>query len=191
MVIAQPLQSMLTVSAWLSILLHSSYDVAAQSCYTSIVDINSDMQIELARIAEGGTPEDSYTFELCANTIFDATEALNPVLNNAFFVCGPDGSSSNSCTITGGTTNPQVEIASSTVSGYPLVSVAFSGITFESFSETEGSIKGVAFFPTTATFSDSVWTVSTSRHATSSRGHPLIFFVLFIELCWWLSCKAD
>jgi hypothetical protein len=135
---------------------------AQSSCFTTLGEINMAMQTELDRIREGGTPEDSYTFRLCANQFFDASLVfLEPVLNNAMFVCGETGSRSDSCVILGG--SQQVLIRDSTVPGYPLLSVSFMGITFAGFEPSTGmtgtSIAALASVQTVATFIDVAWQV--------------------------------
>jgi hypothetical protein len=120
------------------------------------------MQTELVRIQNGATPQDSYTYNLCPNKIFDAASVfLEPVLNNANFVCGNDGRRTNSCVIVGGTM--QVRIVDSAVTGYPLQEISFTGITFSGF-ETSNSMSGtsIAAFASsaaTATFTDCEWKV--------------------------------
>ena len=132
------------------------------SCFNTLGAINNVMQTELARIQTGATPQESYVYNLCANTFFDATsEPLEPALNNAMFVCGDNGSRSNRCVVVGG--NQQVRISDSLVSGFPLQEVHFMGITFSAFEAngqmTGASIAAYASSATTATFSDCTWQV--------------------------------
>lgn len=131
--------------------------------YESLAALNNDMETELNRIRDGGTPEESYTFRLCPNQLFDAeSSTLLPVLNNAMFVCGSDGSRSNNCIIIGG--SEQVRIENSQVDTYPLESLTFIGLTFADFKGnaaiTGTSIAALASAPTTATFLDVTFTVS-------------------------------
>lgn len=133
-------------------------DSSSEVGYTSIEAVNRAMQDELVRIKDGQAPLESYTFNLCPNRVFDATsEPLNPVLNNAFFLCGQNGDPTNDCTISGGK-DAQVTIESSEVESYPLLKLTFSGIVFSGFDGY--SIAASATFPTTASFMDSMWTVS-------------------------------
>lgn len=156
----------------------TTYYVAAQTgpCFTTLGAINSEMQTELARIQNGATAQESYVYNMCANTFFDAmSEPLQPVLNNAMFVCGDNGSRSNRCVVVGG--SQQVMIMDSFVSGYPLQEVHFLGITFSGF-ETDNQMEGtsIAAFAssaTTATFSECTWEVRTinllKQHALRQR----------------------
>lgn len=153
---------------------------SGETGYSTIASLNSDIAAEQARISQGGTPAAEYTFVLCPNTVLDASaEPLKPLLSNSFFLCGRDGSSSNSCTIDGGPT--QVEIVDSSISSYPLADLTFSGIQFSAF--TTESISATATFPTTANFQDVIWTVSkvdTRRHGilkSTHVSHPMA------ELC--------
>jgi hypothetical protein len=123
------------------------------------------METELIRIQNGATPQDSYLYNLCNNTFFDATNTvLKPVLNNVMFICGDDGSRLGRCVILGGSL--QVEIVDSTVDAYPLQEMSFMGITFSSFESnalrTGTSIGAFASSVTTATFTDCAWEEFTS-----------------------------
>lgn len=136
----------------------------AQSCFETLGALNSVMQTELIRIQNGATPKDAYTYNLCPNTFFDATStALEPVLNNAMFVCGDDGSRLSQCVILGG--SEQVSIVDSLVNGYPLEELSFMGITFSAFESNTDmsgtSIAASASSATTATFTDCAWQVRT------------------------------
>lgn len=131
--------------------------------YSSITAINEDMQTELSRIGDGGDPEESYTFRLCPNMVFDASvEALRPVLSNAFFVCGGDGSRNNNCIILGG--SEQIRIQDSTVASFPLERLSFMGLTFADFTGNDAAtgtcISALANSQTTAVFLDVSFTVS-------------------------------
>ena len=135
--------------------------------YSSISDMNKDMQTELARIRDGGQPEASYTFRFCPSMVFDgAVEPLQPVLDNAFFPCGSDGSRNNNCIILGG--SEQVRIQDSTLAGYTLKMLTFMGLTFADFTgndaTTGASISALANSQTTATFMDVSFTVSVRLH---------------------------
>jgi hypothetical protein len=150
------------------------YPVLAQTpCFETLGALNNVMQTELSRIQTGATPQDVYTYNLCANTNFDAnTTVLEPVLSNAMFICGDDGSRLNSCVILGG--SEQVRIVDSLVTGYPLQELSFMGITFSAFQSnkkrTGTSIAAFASSATTATFTDCAWQVrSRPRQDFSSR----------------------
>ena len=131
--------------------------------YSSISDLNTDMDVELARIEAGGTPASSYRFILCPDTVFDTSSTpLRPLLDGALFQCGENGSRDNQCTFEGG--DVQILIEDSTTPGYPLRQVAFTGITFVDFKsndeETGTSVAAEASARTTATFEDVSWSVS-------------------------------
>lgn len=131
--------------------------------YTSIADMNADMKVEHDRIQAGGTPMSSYTYRLCPNHVFDASEEpLKPLLNNVNFVCGESGSRANNCVVLGG--SEQVRIENSDVAGYPIKMLSFMGMTFAGFTAnmagTGTSINALADATTTATFMDVQFTVS-------------------------------
>jgi hypothetical protein len=159
--------------------------------YTSLADLNSDMQTELDRIAAGGTPEESYTFTLCPNQAFDANAVtLLPVLSDSTFVCGAIGDPDDDCTLLGG--EEQIRIEDSTINGYTLETLVFVGLSFADFSSDGGamatSIAALASSTTTATFMNSRWSVSLVKAVLSavfysySSLHSLILFSL-LELC--------
>ena len=126
--------------------------------YTSIVAINAAMTTALNAIKGGGVPKPPYVFTICPNTVLTSTVPLTPMLSGATFVCGSDGTASNKCSIQGGAN--QVSIQDSTVSGYPLQNVTFSGITFEG--STQSSVLAGAGSGTTASFNGCSWSVSHS-----------------------------
>lgn len=133
------------------------------TCYTTINDINIEMQQELDAIVNGGIPETSYTYIFCPNSFFDATNVtLVPLLDNILFLCGDDGSLSNNCVIVGGT--EQVRFQNSNITGYPINQVTFMGITFAGFQNNTStnigtSIAAYASLPTIATFTNVAWQV--------------------------------
>jgi hypothetical protein len=136
--------------------------VSQTPCFDTIGALNSAMQTELVRIQSGATPEVAYMYNLCTDTFFDAeTAILMPVLNNAMFICGNDGSRLGRCVINGG--SQQVRILDSTLDSYPLQELSFMGITFSSFkSNTAQSGMSIAAFAsssTMATFTDCSWEV--------------------------------
>jgi hypothetical protein len=131
--------------------------------YSSITDINADMQAELGRIADGGEPNESYTYRLCPNVVYDAATApLVPVLSNSFFVCGSDGSRNNNCIILGG--DEQIRIQDSTLNDYTLERLSFMGLTFADFNGNNAAtgtcVSALADSRTTAVFIDVSFTVS-------------------------------
>jgi hypothetical protein len=141
---------------------HAIAQNSSQPCFDTIGALNSAMQTELVRIQNGATPQDAYMYNLCTNTFFDATSSiLEPILNNAMFVCGDDGSRLGRCVILGG--SEQVRIVDSTVDSYPLQELIFMGITFSSFVSnsvrTGLSIAAFASASLTATFTDCSWEV--------------------------------
>lgn len=155
------MRHLIEISLVLNILL---YPVTAQTppCFSTLGAINTAMQKELIRIQNGATPQNTYVYNLCSNTVFDASaNSLEPVLSNAMFVCGGNGSRQNSCRISGGA--EQVHIVDSLVTGYPLQALSFMGITFSTFQSntmnTGTSISAFASSSTTATFTDCAWQV--------------------------------
>jgi hypothetical protein len=151
-----------------SLLIVSVASVAAQGpCpgnsgingYTTVAALNTAMTTELAAIQGGKTPTPPYLFTICPNTVLStSTQPLTPVLSGAEFVCGSNGALSNSCAIQGG--NNQVTIQDSTVSGYKLQNVTFSGITFDG--STQSSVIAKAGSGTTLNFVNCQWDVRLS-----------------------------
>jgi hypothetical protein len=139
-------------------------------CFSTIAEINTEMQTELERISGGGTPEDSYTYILCSDTFFDATNTtLVPLLDNANFMCGDDGNRLNGCVILGGT--EQVRFQDSNITGYPINQVNFVGITFAGFEQSTAdkvgaSIVASASSTTVAKFTDTAWQVRVRKLKT-------------------------
>jgi hypothetical protein len=143
----------------------TSTTTAMLDCFATLGAMNSAMELELIRIRNGATPQTTYVYPLCPNTVLDATTTpLRPLLNNAMFVCGADGNRSNRCVILGGTV--QVAILDSLVDGYPLQELSFLGLTFSGFVSDTGigtSIAAMASSVTMATFTDCAWQVRTTR----------------------------
>lgn len=159
--------------------------VSQTPCFDTIGALNSAMQTELVRIQSGATPEDSYMYNLCTNTFFDAeTAILMPVLNNVMFICGNDGSRLGRCVILGG--SQQVLILDSTVDSYPLQELSFMGITFSSFESNSAqsgmSIAAFASSSTMATFTDCSWEV----RGTSGKDdqNTIVPNISFLSLEW-------
>lgn len=143
----------------------------ALSGYTSIAALNNDIDAEIARIAGGGMPEENYVFTLCPRQVFDAEAGpLRPSLSGAVFQCGVAGLSSDNCVIRGG--SEQIRVEDSTIATYPLVDIAFKGLTFESFTNnadnTGASVNILATDSASITFSDVAWTVSERRYGRYS-----------------------
>ena len=139
-----------------------SQDGIVGTCVRTIDELNNEMQLEQQRIAEGGTPEGSYTYILCSDTFFDATNAtLVPLLDNIMFMCGDDGDRLNNCVILGGT--EQVQIQNSNLTGYAINQIGFMGITFAGFEKTDTrqgtSITASASASTVVKFTNTAWQV--------------------------------
>lgn len=131
--------------------------------YTSITALNNDIQTEIDRITQGGTPEEEYVYTLCPRHVFEVIgdEPLLPQLSGSVFQCGVSGLSTDNCVIRGGA--EQVRVEDSTIATYPLQDVSFRGLTFESFTNTAeedgASVNVFASETTTVRFVDVVWTV--------------------------------
>lgn len=125
--------------------------------YSSIARLNADMGAELSRIEGGEQPREMYNFNLCSDTEFDASSdgPILPVLDNTFIMCGPDGSSSNSCLVRGGMR--QLEIFDSRLPSYEVGTVTIMGVEFSEFKNQ--SVSAQASSPATVNFRDTKWTV--------------------------------
>ena len=159
--------------------------LSQNACYETIGSLNSVMQTELLRIQNGATPQDAYIYNLCSNTFFNSTTTiLAPLLNNAMFVCGDDGSRLGRCVILGGSL--QIEIVDSSVDTYPLQEVSFMGITFSSFESnalrTGTSIGAFASSVTTARFVDCAWEEFTSDFVIRQNATGLAIGSMTIEI---------
>ena len=161
--------------------------------YNSISAMNEDMMRELAAIGGGKTPEQTYTFIICPKTDLDAGNAtLTPLLDGATFLCGENGSRSNSCRVTGGAT--QVTIDQSLLDTYPINTVGFMGITFTGF--TGAGIAGGATSNTTVSLQEVDFIVRQTFAAfdfgkgivRSSNFRP--FFPLFRAMTLCLLCSS-
>jgi hypothetical protein len=127
-----------------------------QTGYTSISDLNADMNNELARIDIGGDQPGSYFIVLCPQTTFSTeVEALQPALDGATFSCGDSGSVTQQCVFSGGSEN--IRILDPPIDNYQVSTMNFVGITFEGF--TSQSINLGATAPTAAVFMDIIWQV--------------------------------
>ena len=125
--------------------------------YTSIAAINADMAAEVARIVEGGTPEESYGLNLCPGT-FDATggNSLRPVLDQVTISCG-DGSRGvdSTCIIDG--SREQLVIEDPPNTDYILSSVTIEGLIFSGLSRGDAAVSLDASAPTQFTCRECVW----------------------------------
>lgn len=124
--------------------------------YTSISNVNEDMNDELARVLAGGdAPARGYELVLCPGT-FDATAdggVLRPVLDQVNIRCG-DGSFEQECIIDGN--QEQLIIENPTDSSYTLSAVQISGVTFNGLS---GGVSAQlrASEPTVFTCQNCIW----------------------------------
>jgi hypothetical protein len=127
--------------------------------YATIEAMNTDMMQEVALIIGGKTPQETYRFVLCPNTVIDASSTtLTPLLDGSIFLCGETGSLEGACEISGGAM--QVDIGVPMAGSPQIASVSFMGITFGGF--TEAAISGDAGSNTTVTLSQSSFAVRTT-----------------------------
>ena len=127
--------------------------------YNNLTDLNSDMQDELNRIAGGGTiPSSPYVLSLCPGQTFTQTDSIKPILNDLTIVCGNPTAPTQTCIINGN--GPNIDFSNSTVPGYTINNLVFDSLTFENFNVV--SVNGFANAPTTATFKNITWQVSTT-----------------------------
>ena len=164
------------VTAFQPIFSQFTFPASTQTCpnnssltgYTSIASLNSDMQMELNRIAAGGAvPTTPYNLILCPGTTFDtSTNILMPTLNNVNIVCG-NGGPNMMCIFDGGNKNENVQIQNPSIQGYVLNSVNIEGVTFQNFNGRSVDLGASA--PTTATFKDCTWQVKVSILLISSN----------------------
>jgi hypothetical protein len=121
--------------------------------YTSIEDINSDIDTELGRIEAGEAPQEMYFLTLCPGTFDVSSGPLLPRLDQASFSCAGTGNSDDGCIFSGGT--EVIRIEDSSIEGYIINSINFLGITFTAF--TGYSVELLASAPTEAIFMDCLW----------------------------------
>lgn len=122
--------------------------------YSTIAAINSDMDQELIRISEGGTPQESYFMTLCPQTTFDTSGGpLLPRLNQSTLSCGGTGNVNDECELSGGVEN--IRIRDPDIEGYSVNTMNFIGITFTAF--TGWSVELAASSPTMAIFMNCLW----------------------------------
>ncbi len=122
--------------------------------YSTIAAINSDMDQELKRIGEGGTPQEVYFMTLCPQTMFDTSGGpLLPQLNQATLSCGGTGNVNDGCVFGGGIEN--IRVQDPNIEGYSVNALNFIGITFTAF--TGRSIELAASAPTVAIFLNCLW----------------------------------
>jgi hypothetical protein len=121
------------------------------------------MRRELDRILSGGLPSADYTYNLCPNRVYDASEEpITPVLGNSFILCGEDGNPDNSCTVLGGRT--QVEIDAPLSYSFSSYGTTFTGIRFTMFTNASVAARGIP--PQQVTFDRVTWSVSVRRRFT-------------------------
>ena len=117
--------------------------------YSSISDMNTDIERELGAIAGGKKPDAAYLFVLCPDTQLDVEDTpLTPMLDNSIFACGDTGKSAG-CVIRGG--EIQVNVPRSKEGGHNMQSVSFMGVSFQGFSHA--AISGDAASTTEVTLS--------------------------------------
>lgn len=156
----------------LSLLLFSVVPAVAQRAlcpdgvttgYSTLNGLSNDINVEATRIANGGTPLMMYVFNICpgAMIVIPQDESLTPRLSGSVFRCGNDGLSSGDCRFTGG--NVQVNMAQSTIPGYPVSDVVFEGMTFTNFNTA--ALSGNADDATTVMFEDVIFTVCSDDQA--------------------------
>lgn len=111
--------------------------------YTSIANINLDIEQEAGRVSEGALPLPLYIYPLCPEETLVFNEGdipIRPAFENSSFVCGNIGEGNN-CVIQGGATQVQIDNQFAPV-GSILNGLNFVGITFAGFSGTSFGIFG-------------------------------------------------
>jgi len=144
--------------------------------YNTLEALNSDMSAELEKIRLGEPAQEPYMFELCPNTIFDASAfPLIPLLSGSVFMCGSAAAPGTSCDFVGGQTQVLIEDPVNTP-GYELAMVSFVGVSFLGF---EGAaISGSAGSNTTVDFLNTLFAVSTA----SSIASRLLLLLFHVEI---------
>jgi hypothetical protein len=146
--------------------------------YVSIADLNADIMEEFERIEEGGaSPPNPYMISLCPGQTFNVGRdgPLTPILDRMFIQCGSGSTSSgstvditlNPCILDGGVI--QIDIQDSPYR-VPL-KLDFYGLTFQNFEV--GAIQASATGPSTATFTNSIWTVSRTIYNQLKKDNSL------------------
>ena len=139
-----------------------NFDPAAVECpsdsslvgYTTIAAINGDIEQEITRIQNGGTPQELYLFVLCPGTTFDTTAGpLLPRLDQATYSCGGTGEVTAGCVFSGGEVN--IRIQDPGIDGYSINAINFMGITFTEFTGYSVELLGSA--PAEAIFMNCLW----------------------------------
>jgi hypothetical protein len=156
--------------------------------YTSITAMDADQQSELLRIRDGGVPRPPYVFTICPGQALDFTvpsAPFQPVLSGSIFTCGTTGAAAGNCMFVGGDT--QIIVQDSAVTGYPLQTIEFRGITFAAF--TGAAIAGGAGAGTTVVLRDVIFEVC----ILSCIVYCLLSFVMNtnIPLTQWRECTED
>lgn len=126
--------------------------------YSSITDMNVDIEREIELLASGKKPDSAYLFILCPETEIDVGDtSLTPMLDNSIFACGENGKPKG-CVFKGG--KIQVNIPRSVEGGHNMQSVSFMGVSFQGFSHA--AISGDAGSTTEVTLSHVEFSVSCS-----------------------------
>jgi hypothetical protein len=159
--------------------------------YVSIADLNADILEEFERIEEGGaSPPNPYMISLCPGQTFNVGQdgPLTPILDRMFIQCGSGSTSSstvditiNPCILDGGVI--QIDIQDSPYR-VPL-KLDFYGLTFQNFEV--GAIQASATGPSTATFTNSKWTVRRTAISSKKASHLDCFCKItngiYVNLC--------
>ena len=107
--------------------------------YSSITDLNDDMQAELDAINNGTiVPSDTdppYTFTICPGLTFDmrGPTPIVPVLNNVIINCGGPDSVNPECILDRSAQQMLIGDINTNIDGYGLQSITLNGITFNDF----------------------------------------------------------
>lgn len=143
-------------------------------CSQTLFELRCNMCLEAVALSFGAPlRQPPFSYELCPNTEYrvenEVTDTIFPVLDGSNILCGPDGSRSNNCTISGGSL--QVEIAqtprreTNMVSPIPLETVYMRGLTFSRGKFNPRQIYSPSVWARgseglTVVFDDCTWTVS-------------------------------
>jgi hypothetical protein len=131
--------------------------------YTSIQDLNSDMEDELTRIeAAGGIPDMDYILNICpSDDPYSLSDPIVPI-DRAQIFCGGPAAVDATCILDGSNTHVLVEDL--TVEGLPdyrINEVLFQGITFNDFGQRAAKLTASA--PAVASFVNCIFQVSSRR----------------------------
>ena len=149
--------------------------------YSTIADLNADMQDELDLINIGTSQirpaEEPYFLSLCPGVTFDmrGPTPITPVLNNVHVVCGGNGSGSGgpnsnfnnnlpeeACILDRSGQQLLIQDIDTTIEGYRLDSFTITQVTFNDFRRGASTsiTAGSAGLPATITFNNCIWQVS-------------------------------